>query len=216
MSQIMKLLEQVKADRTGSLETLLGLAKAREIVRVRASKMRGFPWSTARERHLDATRCVWETATTLKEEKVRQIKTDGVAAGFLSLAIRNRLFRQVRADLGLREEVVVDDAGRRRYVLTPKFAREPFELALARIDDRQDPALALIRRESVLEVERAVATAAMPSSARAVLSMRIAGVPNAEVCRRVGRSGPTCWRMLCDARAAVRERLHEIRAGVPK
>ncbi|MEK7863416.1 MAG: hypothetical protein AAB295_09155, partial [Chloroflexota bacterium] len=185
-----------------------------EIVRIRAHKVRAFPFERIVDRRQDAARAVWEVAASIDSVKAAKLKTAGVTLAYLSTAVRNRLFRQLRSDLDLKEATVIDDFGEGRFQLVPKIARESFETALAQVDTMADPCEVLIKREAMLEVARAYFTAPMQPAARAVLRWRIAGASGAEMRRRSGRSGPTVYALLREARNAVRDQIQRIREGV--
>lgn len=210
---IQVLVQRVHRDEPGAVQALLAHPKVREVVRIRASKMKPFPWERIVDRRLDAQRAAWEVARTIDGKKAAKLKTDGVTMAYLSSAIRNRMFRQVRGDLNLRETTVVDDFGERRFQLVPKIARESFETALAQVDSMADPCEVLIKRESMLEVARAYETAPILPAARAVLRWRLAGTTGKEMSRRLSKSEPTVYALLREARAAVREQIHKIRTG---
>lgn len=213
---IATLVRRVHREESGAVDALLAHPKVREVVRIRASKMKPFPWERLIDRRLDAQRAVWHVARSIDEQKAAKLRTDGVVMAYLSTGVRNQLFRQVRTDLALREATFIDTTGRKRFELQPKLARAPFELALAQVDALADPVRVLEKRESVLELQRALATAPMDPRAREVLTWRMAGLPGVEMRRRLGRSGPVLYGLLRQARAAVRDRLYQIRAGTAR
>lgn len=208
------LIGQVHRAEAGALERLLTHPRVKEIVRVRAHKVRAFAWDRIIDRRLDAQRAVWEVASSIDAKKTAKLKTEGVTLAYLSTGVRNRLFRQLRTDLGLKEVTVTDNTGRNRFELQPKLARAPFELALAQVDALADPCRVLVERESLAELQQAYWTAPMSSTARRVLEWRLAGTPGKEMARRLGRSGPTVYAYLREARGAVRDQMHHIRTGV--
>jgi DNA-binding CsgD family transcriptional regulator len=128
--------------------------------------------------------------------------------------VRNRLFRQLRTDLGLKEATVVDATGRKRFELQPKLARAPFELAMAQVDALADPCRLHVERESLRELLRAYESAQMSQAARRVLEWRLAGTPGKEMARRLSRSEPPVYAILREARQAVRDALNRIREGL--
>jgi DNA-directed RNA polymerase specialized sigma24 family protein len=210
---VLDLFEHVRENKPGSVDTLLAQPRVREIIRVRAHKVRGFPFDRVVDRRMDAQRAAWEVASSIDGDKAGKLKTNGVALAYLSTGIRNRMFRQLRTDLNLRETTVTDPVGRKRFELQPKIARAPFELALAQVDALADPCHVLIAQEAVAEVLRAYQTAPMSATARRVLEWRLVGTPGNEMARRLGKTAPVVYSFLREARAAVRDRLHEVRAG---
>ncbi|MBI4864267.1 MAG: hypothetical protein HY815_29020 [Candidatus Riflebacteria bacterium] len=196
-----------------ALESLLAHPKIREMTRIRASKMKGFPWERIPDRRLDAQRAIWETVSRIDKEKVREFTSDSVAAAYLSRAVRNRMFLQVRSDLGLREATVVDDFGESRFQLVPKIARGPFDEALRKLDATADPCRLIMHRESIEEIGLAVESAPMSLPARRVLTWRMAGLSGKEMNRRLGRCRWMLYKLLREARQAVRGQLYSIRKG---
>lgn len=215
MNAINGLLMQVRAHEPGALDKLVRLPKVRQIIRVRAAKAGGFPWTTQSDLRADAVRCVWEVAESIKDDAIAKLKYESSTLAYLSGGVRNRLFRQLRSDLSMRETTVVDNVGRKRFELQPKVPRAPFDLALAQVDTLADPYRVLAERESALEVLGAYRTAPMSAAARQVLRWRTAGVPGEDMKRRLRCSGPVLYKLLRDARAAVRDKLWEIRSGAP-
>lgn len=207
------LVQRVYREEPGAIEALLAHPKVREVVRSRSSKMKPFPWERLIDRRLDAARAIWAVARKINAAKAAKLKTEGVTMAYLSTGVRNQLFRQVRTDLGLREATIIDDFGERRFQLVPKIARESFVTALAQVDSMADPCEVLIKRESLLEVARAYETAPMQPAARAVLRWRIAGTTGEEMSRRLRKSEPTVYALLREARGAVRDQIHRIRAA---
>lgn len=199
----------------GSVEALLSHPRIKEIVRVRAHKARPFPWERITDRCLDAQRAVWEVASSIDKTKASKLKTDGVTLGYLSGGIRNRLFRQIRTDLNLKEITVIDESGRKRFELRPRIVRAPYDLALAQIDPLADPYQVIARREGVLEVLGAVERAPMSLRARQVLELRLRGMTGRDIARKLGRTPAIASILLKEARQAVRDHLWRIRSGGP-
>lgn len=207
------LLKSIREDKPSALGDLLAHSRVKEIVRLRAHKVRGFPFERVADRRLDAQRAVWEVVASINAEKAAKLKTESVTLGYLSTAVRNRLFRQLRSDLALKEVTVTDNTGRKRFELQPKLARAPFELALSQVDALADPCRVLVEKESLEELRRAYQTAPMNASARRVLEWRLVGTPGKEMARRLGRSAPIVYALLREARQAVRDQAHRIHAG---
>lgn len=210
---VLDLVKEVRDRKIGALEVLLAHQRINEIVRVRAHKVRAFPWDRIADRRLDAQRAVWEVASSIDAKKAAALRSEGVMLAYLSTGVRNRLFRQLRTDLGLREATITNEVGRKRFELQPKLVRGPFELALAQVDALADPCRVLVERESLAELQRAYLTAPMSPTARRVLEWRLAGTPGKEMARRLGRSAPVVYVFLGEARQAVRDELHRVRAN---
>lgn len=211
---VLNLVKRVREDRPGAVADLLAHARVKEIVRIRAHKVRAFPFERIVDRRQDAARAVWEVAASIDAAKAARLKTAGVTLAYLSTAVRNRMFRQLRTDLALKETTVTDAVGRKRFELVPKLVRGPFELALAQVDAMADPYKVVSERECVDEVQRAFVTAPMSWSARRVLRWRVGGMPGKQMCRLLGRSAPVVYDLLREARRAVRDQLVRIRSGL--
>jgi DNA-directed RNA polymerase specialized sigma24 family protein len=210
---VQTLVRETRAYVPGALEEFLSHSRMKEIARVRACRAKRFPWATLNERRLDCQRFLWEAVVAQKDIRVEQLRTDSAWTAYLSACVRNRLFRQIRTELQLREASVIDNVGRKRFELQPKIVRAPFDLALAQVDVTMDPFLLVARRESILEVSEAVKTASMSLPARHVLHLRLQGTMNKDIARMIGKTAFCVSWLLREARQAVRGQLCRIRAG---
>jgi hypothetical protein len=155
---------------------LLGHPRIKEIARVRAHKMGGFPFTTNAERQSDCQTHLWEIVEAQNDTRVEQLKRDSEWLPFLSFALRNKLLRQARREQQLREVIVEDETGRVKYQLEPKIVRADFELALAQVDALADPLYVLATRDAISELQRAVRSAGMPREARQALRLSMTGL----------------------------------------
>jgi DNA-directed RNA polymerase specialized sigma24 family protein len=210
---IQSLVRDARSQKPDALIGLLGHPKVKEVMRVRAHKMGGFPFTTSAERRSDCQTHLWEIVEAQNDARVEQLKRDSEWLPYLSFALRNKLLRQARREQQLREVIVVDETGRVKYQLEPKLVRADFELALAHVDALADPLHVLATWEAISELRRAVKSARMPSEARQALRLSLAGLTGKEVAERLDHTVSAVYVLLKSARQAVRGRLHAIRYG---
>ncbi|MBI4871315.1 MAG: hypothetical protein HY814_07075 [Candidatus Riflebacteria bacterium] len=213
-TSIQSLVRDARNHKPDALIGLLGHSKVKEIMRVRAHKMGGFPFSTNAERRSDCQTHLWEIVEAQKDERIEELKRDSEWLPYLSFALRNRLFGQVRSEQKLREVEVEDEGtGKTRFELQPKIVRADFELALAQVDTLADPLYVLGAKEAIRELQRAVRSASTPTAARQALRLSMSGLTGSEVAGRMDRTSSAVYALLEVARQAVRERLRAIRFG---